>query len=196
MSAIVVMQEQDQAATKWDRIVTETTAYENLGSIGKEELGNYVIAQKSNTDCKDPVSEYGPHLDSNKVSSNFNLSNSESLIRRSGSNSKRMVDKSSGVGKRKFGRGLKLGISGEKFKVCGGKRKLDLVCTGDLVKDTKIRKKNEVFMEIGIQDGIQLEFAKDGFESSSLEVINSTISTTEGGSDSSTGQSLSARRFQ
>ncbi|KAK0586766.1 hypothetical protein LWI29_011949 [Acer saccharum] len=102
----------------------------------------------------DPVSEYGPHLDSNKVSSNFNLSNSESLIGRSGSNSKRMVDKSSGVGKRISGRGLKLGISGEKFKVCGGKRKLDLVCTGDLVKDTKIRKKNEVIMEIGIQDGI------------------------------------------
>ncbi|KAK4848259.1 hypothetical protein QYF36_010927 [Acer negundo] len=61
--------------------------------------------------------------------------------------------------KRKFGRDFKLGISGEKFKVSSGKRKLDLVSKGDSARCKKIRKNYDGLIEVGNKDEDQLENA-------------------------------------
>ncbi|TXG70630.1 hypothetical protein EZV62_005565 [Acer yangbiense] len=164
MSNDIVTQEQGQEATKLEGIVTEKVvineerlkekdgeqrdsvvggissgpllvAHENLGSLDNKGYGSI------------DVSVNGPHLEMDKVRSNFKLSKSESLNGRffdscgSGSKFKKVVVRATGFSKRYSGSELKLGISGEKFKVHDGKRKLELVGKGDFVRSKKIRRK-------------------------------------------------------
>ena len=178
-------------------------AHESLGSKDKMVFGAHVIGKKkSNTISSEPVSLYGPNLVSNKVGSSFNFSSNDSSVQRSldscGSilKNKMVVDSSTGFNKRKSGRELKLGISREKFKVCGGKRKLDLVGKGDFVRCKKIRRKYGDIREVGFKEGNQLEGIKNGLESSSLEVTSSTVSPEEMVSDLSADRSFPTRWVQ
>ncbi|KAK0595461.1 hypothetical protein LWI29_006905 [Acer saccharum] len=119
-------------------------AHENLGSLDNKGYGSI------------DVSVNGPHLEMDKVRSNFKLSKFESLNGRffdscgSGSKFKKVVVRATGFSKRYSGSELKLGISGEKFKVHGGKQKLELAGKGDSVRrgNAMLAQKNQVADQI------------------------------------------------
>ncbi|KAK4835816.1 hypothetical protein QYF36_014913 [Acer negundo] len=165
--------------TKWERSMAEGTE-----PFDKNESGVQAVAQQSIINCNDPVSFVGPSLETG-----ISLCGRPIDLCESGHKSKIAVDSSTRVGKRKSGRGLKLGITGEKFKVSGGKRKFELMGKGDSFRGKKLRK-------TGIIGGVHLVSAQHSLVSSSLDVTKPMVSPVEVVSDSLAGRFLSVRRSQ